>query len=239
MRLPLLLDFCLICAFVMMISEDLYVNLHTHQTGQGENVISVLNRMAGSVIHNESSFYSLGIHPWQLQSVDPDKIIDAMHSDLKKCNPIAIGEAGFDRAIDVPLHKQQKVLVWQEELALSMNLPMIYHAVKANDLLLARAKALPGLIRIFHGFAGRPTAAQQLLDAGFCLSYGHALFDKRSQAAKSLIITPVNQLFLETDDRPISIEEVYEQAALLRGETVVRLRNAIFANFVRIFKPKE
>lgn len=217
-----------------------YINIHAHKANAHGSVVSVLNLMAGEPgMEKLSNFYSLGIHPWQLQTAEPEKLIDLILCDLKQCSPIAIGEAGFDRSIDVPLHKQQKVLVWQEELSLSMNLPMIYHAVKANDLLLARAKALPELIRIFHGFAGRPTAARQLLGAGFCLSYGQKLFEKRSPAADSLCITPVNQLFLETDDRPLKIEEVYEQAAFLRGETVESLRNAIFANFVRIFKPKE
>lgn len=162
-----------------------------------------------------------------------------MLGDLARGHPIAIGEAGYDRAIRVPLALQHDILVWQEEIAASLHLPVIYHAVKADDLLLARAKVMPGLVRIIHGFAGKSSSAHQLLRAGFCFSFGEALLNSRRSAAGSIRVVPLDRLFLETDESSFSIQEIYAQAANLLNLDVAYLRNAIFANFVRIFNLKE
>ncbi len=59
-----------------------YINIHTHQAKAPGSVLMVANLMAGELCRgNFSNCYSLGIHPWQLQSVDPDMIIDFTHYD--------------------------------------------------------------------------------------------------------------------------------------------------------------
>ncbi len=217
-----------------------YINIHSHRVGYQEAVLTVVSLMAGGLAKTKfNNYFTLGIHPWQLQHTDPDMLKIMIQEDLALSRPIAIGEVGYDRSIQVQLEIQHDILVWQEEIAASLHLPVIYHAVKADDLLLARAKAMPGLVRIIHGFAGKSSSAAQLLRAGFCFSFGEALLNSRRSAAGSIRVVPLDRLFLETDESSFSIQEIYAQAANLLNLDVAYLRNAIFANFVRIFNFKE
>lgn len=217
-----------------------YINIHNHRDSYQEAVLSVVSLMAGELAQTKfNNYFTLGIHPWQLQHSNPEMLKIIIQKDLAHNRPMAIGEIGYDRSIHVPLELQHEILVWQEEIAASLHLPVIYHAVKADDLLLARAKAMPGLVRIIHGFSGKSSSAHQLLRAGFCLSFGEALLNPRRSAAVSIRVMPIDRLFLETDNSSFSIQEIYAQAANLLNLDVAYLRNAIFANFVRIFKLKE
>ena len=52
------------------------------------------------------------------------------------------------------------------------------------------------------------------------VSFGKALFNDRSHAARSLQTVPADRFFLETDDaRDLAIESVYARAAQIRGVT--------------------
>lgn len=214
-----------------------YIDIHTHHSAKQEDVQAVHSLMAGHVEgHQPGSFVSLGIHPWQLRDSGPELLKRLMQHDLGLTKPVAIGEAGFDLRIGVSLEHQMELVVWQEELAAGMGLPMVYHNVGANHLVLARVKALPQLVRIIHGFAGNALAARQLLAAGCYLSFGSALFDERRHASESLRQTPTDRLFLETDNSTRSIQEVYDRAADILKMDTASLRKRIFANFVHIFK---
>lgn len=58
-----------------------YINIHTHKANAHGSVVSVLNLMVGEPgMEKLSNFYSLGIHPWQLQSADNASIIDLIHN---------------------------------------------------------------------------------------------------------------------------------------------------------------
>ncbi len=212
------------------------IDIHTHRSGELADVLSVLNLMAGECPEPVGTpYYSIGIHPWQLLQYDVATLKSRMTQDLQRLKPVAIGELGLDRAIPVPLPIQQEILGWQEQLALQYNLPLIHHVVRANDLMLARAKKYPGLVRVIHGFTGKTTEALQYIRAGFMLSLGAALFDTKRQVAESIKSIPAENLFLETDESSISIQEVYARAASLRNEAEEELRIHIFDNFARIF----
>ena len=213
-----------------------YVDIHTHRSGEHADVLTVLNLMAGECPETVGTpYYSLGIHPWQLLQYDVVTLKSRMTHDMQRLNPMAIGELGLDRAVAVPIPIQQEILGWQEQLALQYNLPLIHHVVRANDLMLERAKKYPGFVRVIHGFAGKPAEALQYVRGGFMLSLGAALFDTKRQVAESIKSIPAEHLFLETDESSISIQEVYARAASLRNETEEELRIRIFDNFARIF----
>ena len=45
----------------------------------------------------------------------------------------------------------------------------------------------------------------------------------------------LRQMFLETDDAPVGIGEIYGKAAALLGIGVEELREAIFGNYEKVF----
>ena len=64
---------------------------------------------------------------------------------------------------------------------------------------------------IVHGFRGKPQLAGQLLKAGIDLSFGEKF------NPESIQITPIERLFIETDESAMPIERIYEQIARIRG----------------------
>ena len=52
---------------------------------------------------------------------------------------------------------------------------------------------------------------------------------------ESLRETPLSQLFLETDDSDVPIEEIYARAAKVKGVTPEELQRATLENYGRIF----
>lgn len=54
----------------------------------------------------------------------------------------------------------------------------------------------------------------------------------------SLVERPCDLLFLETDDDPVPIEDIYDEAASVRHTEVAALRETILNNYNRIFESK-
>lgn len=88
---------------------------------------------------------------------------------------------------------------------------------------------LPRLYRLARtGPTGR-------LARGYCLSFGERTFASPKTLA-ALRETPLSQLFLETDDSPVSIAEIYARAAEAKGIPVEELQRATLDNYKRIFE---
>lgn len=174
--------------------------------------------------------YTVGIHPWRVQDVTAE---EWMRLEEIAAHPqvLAIGEAGLDKCIDTPLSFQQEVFARQVLLAEQVRKPLIIHLVKAQDELLALRKALrPCQPWIIHGFRGKSQQAQQLLQHGLYLSFGeHYQEDAFRQ-------TPLDCLFLETDESQLSLIDLYQRAASLRSLSIEQLANAVNINFKQLFK---
>ena len=87
---------------------------------------------------------------------------------------------------------------------------------------------------IVHGFNNSPMIAQILLEKGFYLSLGFAILQENSNAAQILSQIPLEKLFFETDDKDISISEIYEKASFIIKTPLNKLEDIIFANYLEI-----
>ena len=65
-------------------------------------------------------------------------------------------------------------------------------------------------------------------------SFGERTFASPKTLA-ALRETPLSQLFLETDDSPVPIAEIYARAAEAKGVPEEELQRAILDNYKRIF----
>ena len=79
-----------------------------------------------------------------------------------------------------------------------------------------------------------PEQARQALAKGYCLSFGERTFASPKTLA-ALRGTPLSQLFLETDDSPVPIAEIYARAAEAKGVPEEVLQRTILDNYKRIF----
>ena len=149
----------------------------------------------------------------------------------------AIGEIGLDFACRSDRTLQTEVLRIQLRLAHRTGLPVVLHCVRAFEPLMRELAACQPREVIFHGFIGSPEQARTALSHGCYLSFGERAFAS-PKSLRALHEVPLDRLFLETDDAPVSIERIYDRAARELGLEVGVLRRATYENYKRIFEPK-
>ena len=110
-------------------------------------------------------------------------------------NELSLGskEYGMDRRWEMPLSEQEDAFrkhVLESEKA---GKPLVIHCVRTLEEILRVRKDM-------HGFRGKPQQLQSLLSAGIYVSFG-LHYNK-----ESLLLCPLDMLFLETDDIAAPIE---------------------------------
>ena len=189
---------------------DILVDVHTHNPRPG--VLSPT--MAG-------------IHPWDAER--GLELPDLSSSDI-------IGETGLDYACKVSREAQQRLFEWHLAEAERLNKPVVIHCVKAfEDVMNTLGKhRLAGVI--LHGFVGSKEQAKRAIERGYYLSFGRrSLGSPRS--CEAIKITPMEQLFCETDDdKTLDISEIYHAVAKHKELTFEELAKQLERNYKRLFR---
>ena len=187
-----------------------YIDIHTHNTR--EDILSPT--MAG-------------IHPWQAE-------IGYELPCLTECD--IIGETGLDYACEVDRDRQKELFIKHLERARELGKPVVLHTVRALEdtlKILSDFKAIEGVV--FHGFIGSEEQAAECIKRGYYLSYGERSL-RSPKSIEALRITPLSQLFCETDDNTtVSIEEIYSRVAQIKQIGVEELKRDIEKNYKKLF----
>ena len=167
----------------------------------------------------------MGIHPWDI-TADWEQEFTRIKQYADRDNVTAIGECGIDKLKSPsPLTLQQEIFKAHAILAEEVKKPLIIHCVKGFDELIALHKSIiPQQAWIIHGFRGKPQQAEQLMKAGFYLSFG----DKFNE--ESLKATPIERMFIESDESNIGIHEIYRTIAHAKGCSVEELASLMTKN---------
>lgn len=210
------------------------INIHTHHPDpSASTAIHSLYRDFGQAVQEEAC--SVGLHPWYL---DPDTAAQELErvSALASLPQVyAIGECGLDKGIAADLAFQEAIFISQVELAQQVKKPLIVHCVRAFDELLRVLKHYPGHPPvIIHGFNRKWTIARPLLDAGCYLSFGTALLRSKT-ARETFRQVPDDRCFLETDDDPAPVRDVYAAAAALKNIPEAQVISTVANNFAAVF----
>lgn len=212
-----------------------YVNIHTHFS-VNENHIEIINSLPQEK-NDLKKYFSCGIHPWFIQN-DYENQLQQLRFKISNSNIIAIGECGLDKLKGPDKAIQYHVFSQQTLLANELNMPIIIHNVKSHQeilKLLHQNKNHQPVI--FHGFNNNLSIAKQIIDEGYYLSFGTALFNAKSNSAKVLKWIPYSQFFLETDDnKDYTIDEVYIRATEILNIPLQKLKEDLFLRFKEVFK---
>ena len=148
-----------------------------------------------------------GMHPMYLDEHRPEHL-DQLRAWLQDPGCVAVGEIGLDYFIETLDHERQQFFFdAQLRLAREFDLPVVVHARRAVDAVIASMKKIGGLRGIVHSFAGSAEQAEQLWKMGFLLGIGGPVTYERAQRLRGLVATmPLDHLVLETDspDQPDS-----------------------------------
>lgn len=184
------------------------VDFHTHNMSSpfGKAIINLPMEVleSGNVVLEDGKLYSVGIFPlyegdWENAWMNLQKI--AVRPQIA-----AIGECGLDKRSRIPLGCQMQFFDWQMALSVQLQKPLIIHCVRAwQELLKIHDMNPSSVMRIVHGFRGKPELAEQLISNGFYLSFGLKFNDV------SLRLCPPEFRLAETDAADVTIEEVLQR----------------------------
>lgn len=178
-------------------------------------------------------FYSIGLHPQDINE-DWESVIEKVHTAAKASNCLSIGECGLDAFVNTSIEEQIKVFKSQIAIAEELQKPLTIHCVRRYNEVITVCKGVR-IPKIIHGFNKRETIATQLLQNGFYLSFGASLQNNLS-LQKIFQQIPKESFVLETDTAEISIEMLYEKAAMVRGTSIMELENIVDYNLKTIFR---
>ena len=146
-----------------------------------------------------------GLHPLFLEQHQPAHI-EQLRYWLEHERPCAIGECELDFHVPgLDPERQREILLAQLRLAREFDLPLILHARKSLDAVMALLRRFPGLRGVVHSFSGSWQQAEQLIDMGFYLGIGGPVTHARAQRLRGIVQRlPLDHLLLETDapDQP-------------------------------------
>lgn len=220
-------------AYIMGANQNRYINIHGHRQADNIEEWVMMNLMARDFPPEdiENGYYSVGFHPYNVGKIDESGTLEKVREAVKHPRILALGEIGMDKSIEAPLEDQQRIFEKQVEIAESAKLPVILHVVRSFSELLAFMKSRqPGVPMIIHGYNGGVQMAEDLVKAGFLISFGEAITKDHSKIIEALQVVPVEKMFLESDEGDLDIREIYQFAAEVKGITVEHLRAQIFEN---------
>jgi TatD DNase family protein len=224
-----------------------FTDIHTHFENSNAGIIAVLNhtqkedfslaKLANTPPKSETrNPKSIGLHPWFLTKENFETDFNKLTQLIENEDIIALGECGLDRLNGEDLAFQSYAFEAQIRLAESVKIPLIIHCVKAyNEIISLKRQIKPTVPLIIHGFNQNETILKDLLKYGFYISIGTAIFKTESNAAKYISKIPMDRLFLETDDKNVSIIGIYEKAAEKLDMEVLSLKKNIHQNLLDIF----
>lgn len=214
-----------------------FFNFHTHQFTNQSNILELVNQYPQE-FDASIPYYSVGIHPWYIKEDRLENDLTIIEEKLKIKNCLALGECGLDKRVEIPLELQIQVFEKQLILAQKYQKPVVIHCVAAfQEIIAIKKKMKISVPMIVHGFSKNTQVAEQLITAGFYISFGKYLLQNPSLKDVFLNI-PDDRFFLETDTIEEGIQQVYDLAVIYKNCTLKELQDNIKRNFERVFGEK-
>ena len=219
----------------MIVSKGSYVNIHTHNKPSANELVvrNAYLKLSAPQVSQLPYMVSVGLHPWHLHKYNLTTCTDLLMDVVNLNNVFTVGEIGIDRAIDVPVSTQIQYFEAQLNIARAVQKPVIIHAVKSySDLLPFLKKSKVPFI--FHGFKGNIQQAKEILKYNAYLSFGKSLLEEKHREVLAQI--PNDRFLLETDVAKMSINQIYDLAAMAKAIEVDELKSIVFNTFAAITK---
>lgn len=190
-----------------------------------------------------------GLHPMLLHA-HRDAHLDALGAWLERERPVAVGECGLDYFVEgLDRERQRIVFRRQLELARELALPVVLHARRAVDDVLAMVRDA-GVRGVVHSFSGSAEQARQAFKLGLSLGIGGPVTYARATRLRGIVAAmPIEHLLLETDspdqplhghpgerNEPARLTEVLDVVAQLRGVDREEIARATTANAIALFR---
>jgi TatD DNase family protein len=223
---------------------------HAHEAGVdtiicvGTGLESSVQAVSFAMEHSEA-YASLGVHPHDTK----DGWQDLAHIEQSE-KIVAIGEIGLDYFYtNSPREVQIEALKWQIELALSRNLPIIFHVRDAFDDFWPIFDSYSGIRGVLHSFTDSKENLEKAFERGLFIGVnGISTFTKDPAQQAMFASIPLERLLLETDapfltpapfrgkvNEPAFVKNVAQHHASVRGISLEDVALATTANAHALF----
>jgi TatD DNase family protein len=194
-------------------------------------------------------FPAYGLHPMYLAEHQPAHL-EQLREWIARERPVAVGECGLDFFVEgLDAEAQHACFDGQLRLAREFDLPVIVHARRAVDAVIAALKRIGGLRGVVHSFSGSPEQARLLWAMDFMIGLGGPVTYERAKRLRRLVRDmPLENLLLETDapdqpdagirgqrNEPARLATICDAVAGLRGESAEAVAQATSGNAERLF----
>jgi len=190
-----------------------------------------------------------GLHPMTIDVHRPEHLAD-LRAQVESQRPVAIGEIGLDRFVDLDYATQEFFYVEQLKIAQEYDLPVLLHCRRANDEILKHLRKIKVRGGIAHAFNGSPQQADEFIKLGFKLGFGGAFTWPRANNLRRLAVDlPLQAIVLETDspdippvwigrgrNAPSELPRIAQTLAELRGLGVDAVAQATTHNARELFR---
>jgi len=189
-----------------------------------------------------------GLHPMYIGVHRPAHLAD-LRAQIETQRPLAIGEIGLDRFVDLDYPTQEYFCIAQLKIAREFDLPVLLHCRRANDDLLRHLRRIGVRGGIAHAFNGSPQQADAFVKLGFKLGFGGAFTWPRANKLRRLAVDlPLDAIVLETDspdmppawigrgrNAPGELPRIAQTLAELRGLDIDTVAQATTRNARELF----
>lgn len=194
-------------------------------------------------------YAAYGLHPMYLDRHRPEHL-DALPDWIEREKPNAVGECGLDFFVGgLDADSQRLYFMRQLQIACDFALPVVLHARRAVEEVIASIRKVGRLRGVVHSYSGSEEQARQLFGLGFSLGIGGPITYDRALRLRRIVTTmPLECLLLETDspdqpaaahrgqrNEPALLTEVLETVAALRRMQPAAVAAATRANAERLF----
>lgn len=153
---------------------------------------------------------AFGVHPWY---ADDGADVEVLKAALKRFPKALIGEIGVDGIRNAPTEAQHKLFAAELEVAKEFNRPVIVHAAKAFNALVAHEAALKSVRFVYHGFVKNRELIKFINKCGGYFGLG-VHFLKQEKAQEMFVDMPQDKVLFETDaPYQVSDEGYFEAVA--------------------------
>jgi TatD DNase family protein len=194
-------------------------------------------------------FPAYGLHPLLLASHREEHLRE-LREWIERERPVAIGECGLDYWVeDLDRDLQATYFDAQLRIARDFDLPVVVHARRAADAVIAAIRRVGHLRGVIHSYPGSEQQAAQLADLGFLVGIGGPVtYERANRVRRVAASVPIETLLLETDapdqpnsdrrgerNEPACMTRVLEVIAQLRNEDPAVIAAATTRNAERLF----
>lgn len=180
-------------------------DIHTHSNNLSHHAIVSLS--LAQFDREAPRLCSIGIHPWDSNRVT-DHDLQLLQQLSQHRHVLAIGECGIDCLRGADIEQQTTLFEYHIGLSEMLKKPLIIHSVKSAHIIISLCKKhKPAQKWIVHGFRGNASTAQQFINHGIELSFGEKF------NAKAVAITPIEMLWVESDESRLCINAIYDLVA--------------------------